>query len=361
MNIERDLRKGGITINEPLDTSTVRSIAKNVSEKISLAFPNYGFNLDDLYSKFSNLPMYIANIPAGLSEASYFYKNSSVYFRDGMGLADLSKYAVHELIHNLQERKDEKGNLVRLGLCSFNGSKICSMALNEAAVQLITSNILESTFDTVTYYDITFSTISPNCYPLLCNLISQIAYVTGEDVLYESTFNSNDHFKNKFSALCGDKTFTRISNNFDTILEKEESIIKLNNILQTHDLKNTKLNNISNKIADLKEQIKTIYFETQELIVTSYFSTMYDSLITTIDLERFRNKLYNFKDFLGSNDNYYFFNNYYIQMMEKLDKKFDVLSDTNTYLIPRKESKFSKIIKYIRRIILKKQFENDEI
>ena len=120
-------------------------------------------------------------------------------------------------------------------------------------------------------------------------------------------------------------------------------------------------NNISNKIADLKEQIKTIYFETQELIVTSYFSTMYDSLITTIDLERFRNKLYNFKDFLGSNDNYYFFNNYYIQMMEKLDKKFDVLSDTNTYLIPRKESKFSKIIKYIRRIILKKQFENDEI
>ena len=97
--------------------------------------------------------MYIADIPEGMSEASYFYKNSAIYFRDGMGLGDLEKFAVHELIHNLQEKKDAKGNLIRLGLCTFKGSKISGMALNEAAVQLLASNILGYTFENVTYYD----------------------------------------------------------------------------------------------------------------------------------------------------------------------------------------------------------------
>ncbi len=37
-----------------------------------------------------------------------------------MGLCELEKYAVHELVHNLQEvKKMKKGNLLRLGLSSF--------------------------------------------------------------------------------------------------------------------------------------------------------------------------------------------------------------------------------------------------
>ena len=100
MSIESDLKKDGITVISELDKISVNTIAKNVSQKIALAFPNLGFNSDELYNRFSNLPMYIANIPEGLSEASYFFKNSAIYFRDGMGLADLEKYAVHELIHN---------------------------------------------------------------------------------------------------------------------------------------------------------------------------------------------------------------------------------------------------------------------
>ena len=52
--------------------------------------------------------MYIADMPEGMSEASYFYKNSAIYFRDGMGLADLEKFAVHELIHNFKSRKTKK-------------------------------------------------------------------------------------------------------------------------------------------------------------------------------------------------------------------------------------------------------------
>ena len=362
MSIESDLKKDGITVISELDKISVNTIAKNVSQKIALAFPNLGFNSDELYNRFSNLPMYIANIPEGLSEASYFFKNSAIYFRDGMGLADLEKYAVHELIHNLQEQKDEKGNLKRLGLCVFHGSKATGMGLNEAAVQLISSNILGETFENVTYYDIKFSTISPNCYPLLCNLVSQMAYITGEEVLFDSTFNSNDHFKNKFSALCGENTYKQLSASFDNILNIEEKIIKLRTKLENSDLSIEKSNSISEKIEELKNQIRTTYFTAQETIIKTYFSTVFKSLLNSEDIDRFRKKLYNFKDLIGTTDSYHFFNDFYISMMENLDKKFDSLPEieNNTYLIERKENKFLKLINYIKKILLKREFENDK-
>ena len=257
MSIESDLKKDGITVIEPLDTTTVNVIAKNVSKKIVAAFSNLGFDFDTLYERFSKLPMYIADMPEGMSEASYFYKNSAIYFRDGMGLADLEKFAVHELIHNFQEQKNEKGDLTRLGLCTFKGSKPTGMALNEAAVQLLASNILENTFETATYYDITFSTVSPNCYPLLCNLIYQMAYVTGEEVLFESTFNSNDHFKNKFTALCGENVYNQISNYFDKILETEEKIIKISNKMQKTELSTAKVDSLYRKSDELKNLVES--------------------------------------------------------------------------------------------------------
>ena len=361
MSIDSDLKKDGITIIEPLDASTIHTIAKNVSEKIVSTFPNFGFNLDTLYIRFSNLPMYIANIPEGMSEASYFYKNSAIYFRDGMGLGDLEKFAVHELIHHLQEEKNSKGNLIRLGLCNFKGSKVEGMALNEAAVQLLASNILGNTFENVTYYDITFSTISPNCYPLLCNLIYQMAYITGEEVLFDSTFNSNDHFKNKFSALCGEKVYSHLSSLFDKILNTEEKIIILNNKQQNDNLSVAKSQAIYNKISDLKKQLKYTYFSAQELIIKSYFSTVFKTLITSVDLDRFRKKLYNFQELIGTTTNYSFFNSYYISMMENLDNRYDILSNAtnsySTYLIPKKENKFSKFINYIKKLLWEKEVE----
>lgn len=41
--------------------------------------------------------MYVAKIPEGLAEANYFYKNSSVYFKDGLTVDELEKFAVHDL------------------------------------------------------------------------------------------------------------------------------------------------------------------------------------------------------------------------------------------------------------------------
>ena len=76
--------------------------------------------------------------------------------------------------------------------------KIAGMGLNEAAVQYITSKIIGIEKDYVKYFGISFRTISPSYYPLECNLIEQMAYITDETVLFDSTFTSNDKFKNIF-------------------------------------------------------------------------------------------------------------------------------------------------------------------
>lgn len=359
MSIEADLRKDGIEIIEPLDNSSVISIAKNVSDKLYLAFPNAGFTAEELFEKFSKVTMYIAKIPDGMAEASYYYKNASIYFRDGMGLADLERYAIHELVHHFQERKDEKGNLARLGLCEFKGSKITGMALNEAAVQIIASNALNYTFENVEYYGLSFSTISTSLYPVLCNLVTQMAYVTGEEVLFDSTFNSNNRFKNKFIALCGEKNYNNILNSLDKILYCEEDIIKYNNLLQTKDLSFAKSERIMNKIESLKQEIKKEFLFVQETIITANFNTLYSTLLTTVEIENFRKNLYNYQELIGTTQNYFFFNNFYINMMEKLDHKFDVVTGS-TYLIPKRKSKLAQLINFIKKLILKREFENEK-
>ena len=81
------------------------------------------------------------------------------------------------------------------------------------------------------------------------------------------------------------------------------------------------------------------------------------------EIDNFRKRLYSYQELVGMTDNNYFFNNYYISMMEKLDKKFDNITEeeeiSSTYLVKRKESKLFKLFIYIKHVLLKKEFEND--
>ena len=77
MSIESDLKKDGIEVVEKLDTLKVNSIARNISVKLCETFPNYGLNSNNLFIKLSRLDMYIAEMPEGMAEANYFYKNEN--------------------------------------------------------------------------------------------------------------------------------------------------------------------------------------------------------------------------------------------------------------------------------------------
>ena len=89
MSIESDLRKDGIEVIKKLDTLRVNSIARTVSISLCETFPDFNLNQNDLFIKLSRLDMYIAKMPEGMSEANYFYKNSSIYFNEHIDDDDL--------------------------------------------------------------------------------------------------------------------------------------------------------------------------------------------------------------------------------------------------------------------------------
>ena len=252
MSVESDLKKDGIVVIKKLDTLRVNTIAKNVATRLCETFPDFGLNQNDLFIKLSRLDMYIAKMSEGMAEANYFYKNTSIYFNDHIADDDLEEFAIHECIHYIQEIKDKRNYLLRMGLCDYTEFKIYGLGLNEASVQLMASKVLAIPKEYVKYFNISFETNSPSYYPLECCLVNQLAYIVGEDVLFDSTINSNNNFKDKFIELTNYKSFMAIQDNIDKILMAEEEIIKINNKIVQIDDRNKKVDNMIKKIDSLK-------------------------------------------------------------------------------------------------------------
>lgn len=334
MSIESDLKKDGIKVIGTLDTLSVNTLAHDVAEKICKTFPEQNFIFHNLFIAISRIPMYIAEMPEGFAEANYFYKNSSIYFKAGVPTCELEKFAIHEFIHYLQEIKDKKGNLVKLGLCDFGNLKIQGMALNEGAVQLMASKALEQKQEIVKYYGISLPTNSPTYYPILCNLVAQMAYVTGEENLFDSTFYGTSLFKERFADLCGINSLIKIQDNLDKIMNTEEKIIKLNQKLMQDTCEGMKAQRIASKISKLKEKLKNLYFTTQDLIYSSYFNTQFTKITTTADIDSYRFRLYNYKNYIGITEDYSNFNEYYINKMMDLDNKYEsIMNNTQVAVV----------------------------
>ena len=358
MSVESDLKKDGIIVIKKIDTLRTNSIARNVSMKICETFPDFGLNQNDLFIKLSRLDMYIAKMPEGMAEANYFYKNSSIYFNEHIADEDLEEFAIHECIHYIQEVKDKKNYLVKMGLCDYTEFKIYGLGLNEAAVQLMSSKILGIPKEYVKYFNISFETTSPSYYPLECCLVNQLAYIVGEDILFTSTINSTDDFKQKLVDIIGLKTFMQIQNSIDKILLCEEEIIKINNKILQIDDRNKKVDNLINKINSLKKSISEMFTKTQNLIFTSYFDKTYLNIIDLEGIEAYRRKLYNLKNYLGATEGYTFFNDYYVDKMIALEDKYNLLENISTSttlaVVRDTESKFIKVLKFIKNLFAKK-------
>lgn len=358
MSIESDLRKDGIEVTEKLDTLKINSIARNVSIKLCDTFPEFNLNQNELFIKLSRLNMYKAKMPEGMAEANYFYKNTSIYFNEHIQDEDLEEFAIHECIHYLQEVKDKRNYLLRMGLCDYTEFKIYGLGLNEAAVQLMASKVNGIPKEYVKYFGISFETTSPSYYPLECCLVGQLAYLIGENVLFESTLNSNDNFKEQFANLTSPKTFMAIQNAIDEILNNEEEIIKLNNKIAAIDDRNRKVDGMLEKIDELKNEISLTFMRTQNLIISSYFDKAFDSISNLEEVENYRRKLYNFKDCLGCMEGYTFFNDYYVNKMMELEKKYNSIEngevETAIKVITKKENIFVSIFKAIKKLLLGK-------
>lgn len=318
MSTYSKLKKEGIEVIEQLNTMKVNTIAINVSSKLCLAFPEHNLNKSDLFESLSRLDMFVAKMPADCSGAKYFYENNSIYFNESLDIEEMATLAVHECIHCIQELRDSNNRLIKMGL--YNPSYNSGLSINEAAVQLMASEANMNDSINETYYGISINTISANYYPLECALLNQIAYFTGTYPLYHSTLNSNDVFKNTFILKSDKKTYSIISKNLDKLLSLENNLNYYANELQYTD----KINSIKllNKlIASTKEEIKSLFFKTQNLIMNKCFKNEFNNIRNLEDIKFFNKKLYNYKNIIGFADEYTYYNNFYCNMMEVMEEK----------------------------------------
>ena len=124
------------------------------------------------------------------------------------------------------------------------------------------------------------------------------------------------------------ETYYKIVENLDLIQDYKENLQKESLYLSYIEYDNQTTNKVLNtqkKIENLKVSIKDLILKTQELILTSCTKSELSLIRTSQDVKDFKNRLYNFKEFLIQSNNYTFFNNYYCQMMEELDVKRELI------------------------------------
>lgn len=317
MSVDSILKKEGISVVRKLNMLEINRIAKNITDKIDSHFSGYLLDYGDLFSKLSRIDMYLAKMPTDSSCAKYLYTNNSIYFNEAnkLSVTGNSIFAIHECLHFVQTQKNEHGKVIKLGLYDLANS---GLGLNEAAVQYMASVIQEATESKEKYYDININTISPDYYPLQCALLAEMIYFTQPYPLYQSTLNSDDTFKNTFISCSNKKAYEKIVTNLDTIVYLEDELysytVKLANTDKIKDYKS-----LDKNIQRKKEEIKSVFFDTQNAIIESCFTNLYSKIATLTDIEEYKSKLENFKDVLCYTDNYDFYDTYCYNALYALD------------------------------------------
>lgn len=346
MFLEKDLKHLGIEVTEKIEDEKIIEIAGQVATNLVSTFPQNNISYLEIYCALLSTPMYYANISNGISEANYFYKNSTIYLSKKSDLKKVNEYIFHECIHRLQERKDKKGNLTRMGLCEINELSVKATALNEGAIQYITSKALNIPQKLITVYDITLP-CRTEYYPILTNLISQLAFLLGEEILVDSTINSNEDFKIEIIDNLGETEYNYIEKNFDGILQTKNNILELQQNFENNQ-------DIEEQISKSIQNIKRLYLETQNKIFTTYFENLLKRVDTPEEVSLLRKKLYLYKNLIGTTADYNFFDSYCTDLDKRAIAKVE---EIKTSLALIKESKFISILRKIKKLFINLQNE----
>ena len=367
MGITFLLRKEGLENIKKLDTMQINKIASNISEKLCNALPNLNLSQSDLFMQISRLNMYTAKMQENCTSAKYVYGNNSIYFNENLNLDKMDVPAIHECIHYLQETKDLRGKLVKLGLYDLNTQ--IGLAINEAATQLVASKIQSSEKENVTYYGLSFLTESPEYYPIECALINQMLFFTGDEALYFSTLYGQSTFENSFSNACSKEIYTEIATSFDKLLNLETDLAILSQKLETEDI-SSKVKLLHTQIENQKKQITNIAIKTQNKIFSSCFRKRLSGLTTLEEIKSFESQLNEYKKLLINSNNNASYNKFCNKILIDINAKkgqilkygrvLEISQAYNTSLpivsANNKISKLQTLFKSIREFIFGTQY-----
>ena len=123
-----------------------------------------------------------------------------------------------------------------------------------------------------------------------------------------------------------------IEENFDNLIQYEENLSFYAAELATSSKTDKEKSKLTEKIEKIKNDIKNLTISTQDLIIKSCFYGEYDLIRDEKTLNEFRRKLYNFKDILINTESYTFFNDFYCEMMNKLEEKSKLIKEYGVLL-----------------------------
>lgn len=313
MKIGKKLKRLGIEETKEFTIEEKNIVANNVTDSLIMAFPVLKIEQENILNKIQNANMFYAKIDENLPKINYIYENHKIYFDESIDINKLTDSMIHEIIHYIQDIRKKRDKLDKIGLCNFNELSLHGLGINEGAVQYISAKALNSFEQTVNKDGILFRTISPNYYPILTNLTEQIISLIGEDELVKAIILNNKDFENTF---------------FNTFEESAQNIINLfdeiiNYYVKNNDAKLIKFN--PNKKENSIEEIKSLYIETQDTIMRTYFDKKLKNITTEEEVEALSKKIEKYLDLTGKieiNSNYYNnCENYKSTLINKLDKK----------------------------------------
>ena len=323
---------------EPIENINAREkceIANKAAILLLDSFPEFNLDYLNIVDLLMHTDMYISKVPENLSPVNYSYTDETFYISDEIEINIENEFFLHEIIHRIQEYRTKKNKLLSLGICNVLETKIEGLAINEAAIQYLVCKILKKEQKIVRIYDMNIPTISNNYYPILTNLIEQIAFLLGDKFLIDSALNSKEDFKYNTIDNLGEANYFTIQNNFDKILEAKDNILKNKAYIE----------NVST--------IQNLYVETQKIIFTSYFERIFKRIETIKELNEYNKKLFNYRYLIGSNDAEYYYVKYYRNKKEEIKQKEYDLEHMSLMVV--KDSAvlkvFRKIKDYISRFI----------
>ena len=150
--------------------------------------------------------------------------------------------------------------------------------------------------------------------------------------------------------MCEFQEYYTIQKNIDLLVEVQEELEILRANMQEFDTDEYYVKKCTKEIENKKQKIRNLFLDTQKLILTSYFDNAINLAYTPKLIENYRNKLYYFQNLLGHVEGDTFYNDYYIDKMMQLEKRYDVKNTEITDLVVVKQNFITTLIKKIKKL-----------
>ena len=229
-----------------------------------------------------------------------------------------------------------------------NELSVKATALNEGAIQFITGKAFNIPRKNITIYDINLPERT-EYYPIITNIVSQLAFLLGEDILIDSTINGNENFKIEIIDNIGENEYSIIEKNLNEILKLKNEIAEIQRNLQIIDKWEGESNKKNKKIASKIQSIKNIYFKTQNIIYTSFFDNLLKRAENDIEVNMIKNKLLDYRNLIGTDNSNNDFNEYLIKFEKSANQKIEELKNKKALMII-KDNIFLKLVNKIKRL-----------